>query len=62
MQNKLATIIHNLMEAKELLETATPNADLTHIESENKYRIDALESFSKMLLRNIELTLKNKAG
>jgi len=61
MQNKLAAIIHNLMEAKDLLANADPNnADIKNVEGENKYAIGAMESFSKRLLQNIELTLKNK--
>ena len=60
MQNKLAQIIHNLMNAKEILDKATPDADINNLFNENKYRLDALESFSKGLLQNVELLVKNK--
>ncbi len=63
MTNKLAAIIHNLMEAKERIETAAPaNPDMKNLERENWYTVTQLETFSKNLLQNIELTLKNKQG
>jgi hypothetical protein len=59
MIEQLNKIIHNLMNAKDLLAECEPNnPDIHSLTKENQYRIDQLEIYSRQLVENISLTKK----